>query len=218
MIDDRAEAALRKMLEHILRGELDDFYTAVQDAGEQVAETARSLAIMASGYIAVDVPSRWPTWGGPEGTREELRRHARKPGNRRRDPRIPDTRGAGRGIAADRVRGEGHEGRADPVVRHGRSPGQLLRRARNSLEVPRHDLERARRRRDCRCLTRPGHDVPVRPTKEVADIAPSGARGQTRSRAPPTTETRRRPARGGTGLTRRRRWSRRGRRGSGRGG
>lgn len=61
MVDDRAEAVLRKMLEHILRGELDDFYGAIEAAGEQVAETAATLAILASGYIAVDVPSRWPT-------------------------------------------------------------------------------------------------------------------------------------------------------------
>lgn len=61
MVDPKAEAPLRKMLGHAMRGELDDLGTLIEDIGPQMYESAAALAITASGYIAVRTSKRWPT-------------------------------------------------------------------------------------------------------------------------------------------------------------
>lgn len=61
MVDPKVEAPLRKMLGHVMRGELEDFCALTEAIGPQMYEAAVGLAIMASGYIAVDVSERWPT-------------------------------------------------------------------------------------------------------------------------------------------------------------
>lgn len=60
-VDPKIEAPLRKMLGHVLRGELEDMYALVDGIGPQMYEAAAALAFSASGYIAVDVPGRWPS-------------------------------------------------------------------------------------------------------------------------------------------------------------
>lgn len=61
MVDPKAEAPLRELLAHSIRGELDDFAALIEGIGPQMYEAAAGLAIMASGYIAVDISERWPT-------------------------------------------------------------------------------------------------------------------------------------------------------------
>lgn len=60
MVDPKVEAPLRKMLGHVMRGELDEFCALIEAIGPQMYEAAVGLAIMASGYIAVQVSERWP--------------------------------------------------------------------------------------------------------------------------------------------------------------
>jgi hypothetical protein len=48
------------MLGHVMRGELDAFGALIEAIGPQMYEAAAGLAIMASGYIAIQVSERWP--------------------------------------------------------------------------------------------------------------------------------------------------------------
>lgn len=59
-VDPKVEAPTRKMLGHVLRGELSEFAALVEGIGSQMYESAVALCIMASGYIAVDTSGRWP--------------------------------------------------------------------------------------------------------------------------------------------------------------
>lgn len=60
MVDPKVEAPLRKMLGHVMRGELEDFGALIEGIGPQMYEAAVGLAVMAAGYIAVRVSERWP--------------------------------------------------------------------------------------------------------------------------------------------------------------
>lgn len=59
-VDPKTEAPTRKLLGHAIRGELDDLYQLIADIGPEAYESVGALAILASGYMAVDTARRWP--------------------------------------------------------------------------------------------------------------------------------------------------------------
>lgn len=60
MVDPKVEAPLREMLEYALRGEDEKLGDLIRKIGPEMYEQAAALAIVASGYIAVRVSTRWP--------------------------------------------------------------------------------------------------------------------------------------------------------------
>lgn len=72
MVDPKIEAPLRKMLGHVMRGELDELGKLIEAVGPQMYEAALPLCVLASGYISVDISKRWPG----EADVKALARHA----------------------------------------------------------------------------------------------------------------------------------------------
>jgi hypothetical protein len=60
LIDPKIEASTRKLLGHAIRGELDDLDALIVSIGPQVYTAVVALAVLASGYIAIQVSERWP--------------------------------------------------------------------------------------------------------------------------------------------------------------
>jgi len=65
-IDPKVEAPTRKMLEHAIRGELDELSETIQAVGDdQRFRRCIDLCVVIAGYIAVDVLGpEWPTDAG----------------------------------------------------------------------------------------------------------------------------------------------------------
>jgi hypothetical protein len=61
-IDPKVEKPARDMLEHAIRGELDELATLIQAVGNETYLGAIGLCLTTAGYIAIDVGgTRWPS-------------------------------------------------------------------------------------------------------------------------------------------------------------
>jgi hypothetical protein len=61
IIDLKGEELARKMLELVVRGDLQDLATTIQAVGSEKYGYAIGLCLTAAAYVAVDVSGRWPT-------------------------------------------------------------------------------------------------------------------------------------------------------------
>lgn len=59
-INPRAEEPLRDILGHTIRGDLDKAASASAAVGDDLYREILGLAVLLTGYIAVDVPERYP--------------------------------------------------------------------------------------------------------------------------------------------------------------
>lgn len=61
IIDPKAEKAMREMLGHAIRGELQELAAKIQAAGDDTYRDVIRLCQAAAAYVAVDASERWPT-------------------------------------------------------------------------------------------------------------------------------------------------------------
>jgi len=66
------EEPTRRLIGHVIRGELDELEQEIQQMGDDAYRESLALCVLAAGYIVVDVAERWPA----DADVREIARHA----------------------------------------------------------------------------------------------------------------------------------------------